>query len=109
MIHREVGRRHFPGNTALEVDAEVQALEQQRSDGHDQQRRGDGDAPPAASVEIDRGLAVIQAPTETAALMDLRNDLGAHVAAAETSIPITLRRDIHSVRDISSTAGRVKK
>src|SRR4051812_40331548 len=105
LIHRKVGGRHLPGDPTFEVDAEVQPLEEQRSQGDHDQRCRDRDAPPTTSVEINGGFAVVQTATEAAALVDVGQDVGGHDAVPETSIPITLRLDIQSVRDISNTAG----
>ena len=63
----EVRCRHLPRDAALEVDAEVQPVEDERQDRDDDEHARHDDAAPAAAVEVDRRLAVVQPTPPTAA------------------------------------------
>ena len=103
--------RNLPAHTAFEVEPQVETAGEHRHDGDDEQHGRPAEAPPAATVEVDRRLAVVQPPAATPTDPRRGQDVGAHAAppVAATSMPMTLRRAIHSVRASSSTAGRVKK
>ena len=63
--------RHLPGDATLEVEAEVEAVGDQRHDRDEQQQPRQSQTPPALAVEVDRGLAVVQPPAETSALVNV--------------------------------------
>ena len=106
--------RHLPQHTAAELEAQVEATGDQRTDADQQQQRRDTQADPAAAVEVDRGLTVVET-TEHATATRHRGLFGdecvGHAEApwGTASMPITLRRSIHFVRESRSTIGRVKK